>query len=398
MRRLAVIALAITTCVGPQAPKVTATPVVTPPIAITTASPTPTPTSAPQRLGVAYALPDSLTGLGLRLESDPQPFATLAGSLYPVVSPDGRRLAFWHRENDVVETRDTLRAIELLTGEEIELARLDNELAGGIAWRSDGAAVVFSATSPGLADPGSTLWPRPSYTALRTVEVGGRQIREVRRLEKTRIFPVAWSSSAHVIVGLDAPEGVLLTLFRVREDGSSAGDTVGEQRFQEIVDVTHDAQEVLAQFAYAQAGRLYSGIRVVGAESPRPIAERLLLDGSIVIRARFQPGTNDVVVLMSVGDSGRYALEVWPSGASTARRIWTSAAAATRNGDLVMRVDGKAAYVLTFGPSGGSWQTIELDTGVAAPFVIGTSSGPIGPWIFSESFLITDAAIAKLRR
>jgi len=287
--------------------------------------------------------------------------------------------------------------MELLSGQEIELVRLDNELAGGIAWRDDGGAIVFSAISPDVVGPGAALCPVPAYSAARTVDVGSHQAREIRRMDKTRFFPLAWSSTAKVIAGQDACEA-LKTLIRIREDGTSAGDTQRDQRFGEIVDVSRDAKQILAQFAYSDSGKLFSGIRVVGADAPRPVAERVMPEASNLIRARFRPGTSDVVALLSAADTGRYALEVWPAASSTSRRVWTSATAATTTGDVVMRIDGKAAYVLTFSPSGGSWQTIDLETGAAAPFAIGAGGFQAGPLFFTTSFFITDAAIAKLRR
>ncbi|HEV8469831.1 MAG TPA: hypothetical protein VGR46_09510 [Candidatus Limnocylindria bacterium] len=393
MRRLAIFALAITTCVAraPSTPTPSATP--TPPARAVTASPSPT--LAPLRLGLVVPTSSALLDFGLRTESDPQPFAPLVGALYPVVSPDGRRLAYWHRDTGAGDTKDALRAMELTSGEEIELLRLENERAGGIGWRDDAAALVFAATSVQLA---SGVNPPPLYAALRTVEVGGHQSREVRRFDRTRISPVAWSASTHVIAGQDTGEGGLRVLFRIREDGSSPGDTQGERRFNEIVDVTRDAKSVLAQFAYAESNKTFSGTRIVGADSPRPIAEHEVPQGAFLIRARFRPGTEDVLALVRAADSGRYALELWPSGGSTSRVIWTSAASATTSGDLVMRVDGKAAYVRTDAAAGSTWQMVDLDSGAATAFAAGAVGITGGPSFVSPSFFISDAAITKLRR
>lgn len=398
MRRLlALAALALTSCVTTVAPpSPTPTPTASP-VVVVTATPSASPTVGPLRLGLVQPTPNVLLGLDLRMEDDARPFASLDGSTYPVVSPDGRRLAYWHRDAGAGDRRDVLRAMELLSGQEIELVRLDNELAGGIAWRDDGGAIVFSAISPDVVGPGAALCPVPAYSAARTVDVGSHQAREIRKMDKTRFFPLAWSSTAKVIAGQDACEA-LKTLIRIREDGTSAGDTQRDQRFGEIVDVSRDAKQILAQFAYSDSGKLFSGIRVVGADAPRPVAERVMPEGSNLIRARFRPGTSDVVALLSAADTGRYALEVWPAASSTSRRVWTSATAATTTGDVVMRIDGKAAYVLTFSPSGGAWQTIDLETGAAAPFAIGAGGFQAGPLFFTTSFFITDVAIAKLRR
>jgi len=234
MRRLlALVALAFTSCVTTVAPpSPTPTPTASP-VVVVTATPTASPTIGPLRLGLVQPTPNVLLGLDLRMEDDARPFASLDGSTYPVVSPDGRRLAYWHRDAGAGDRRDVLRAMELLSGQEIELVRLDNELAGGIAWRDDGGAIVFSAISPDVVGPGAALCPVPAYSAARTVDVGSHQAREIRRMDKTRFFPLAWSSTAKVIAGQDACEA-LKTLIRIREDGTSAGDTQRDQRFGEV--------------------------------------------------------------------------------------------------------------------------------------------------------------------
>src|SRR5256885_14000512 len=112
MRRLpSLAALALASCVttvAPPSPTATPTPTASP-VVVLTATPTPSPTIGPLRLGLVQPTPNVLLGLDLRTEDDARPFASLDGATDPVVSPDGRRLAYWHRDAGAGEDRKSTR-------------------------------------------------------------------------------------------------------------------------------------------------------------------------------------------------------------------------------------------------------------------------------------------------
>jgi hypothetical protein len=255
---------------------------------------------------------------------------------------------------------------------------------------ADPSATTFRLRLEGGADP------PPAYTAARIVNFATNQVSEVKRLTAARFFPLAWRVASHVVSGVDAGEGGVHAIYRFKEDGSSAGDTPPDQRFSEVVDTSRDDTAILGQFAYFQAGKSFSGIRMVASDDPRPLAEREAPAGAFLIRARFRAGTSDVVALIRDGTPSRYALEIWPTGIGVAaKRVWTGTTATAASGELLVRFDGRIAYVRTdeSGSGIGSWQMVDLDSGTSLQLAAGASAVPRGP-----SFLVTDDAVAKLKK
>jgi len=298
---------------------------------------------------------------GLRLESDPSPFARIQARSVSI-SPDGRRLAYWHVPPGGDDTLGELRTVDLTTGvESTTLLSSAPDRAGGIAWRSDGSAVVVATASALLAFGG--IDPPPAYTRVHTIDLTAGKARELARLDGARFQPIAWSAETKVVVGVDSGEGGVNQIFRIREDETRiAGGAVdtGYQRF----GASHDGR-------------------------------REVVDDPYIIDARFVP-TNEIAVLLRMGVPSRYALELWPVGlAGQGRRIWTSPNPAPYPiGDLFVRVDGDAVYVrgaeAKAGPS--PWLRVDLRTGAASELPM--ASEPLS----GLSFYVTDAAIAKLRR
>jgi hypothetical protein len=328
---------------------------------------------------------------GLRLESDPSPFARIQGRS-PAVSPDGRRIAYWHVPPASDDTAGELRTLDLVTGVE-SATQLTSapERAGGIAWRSDGSALVVATASASLAFGG--IDPPPAYTRVRTIDLASKQLHELARLDASRFFPVAWSAETRIVVGVDSGEGGIHQIFRIREDGTRiAGGAidVGYQRF----DATRDGRTLLGLAYRGEGNRVYSTAQLIAADSPTGIGAREVVDDPYIIDARFLP-TNEIAVLVRAGTPQRYGLEVWPAGlAGQGRRIWTSPNAAPyANGDLFVRVDGRAVYLsgaeANAGPS--PWLRVDLDTGSATE--LPATAEPLS----GLSFYVSDAAIVKLR-
>src|SRR5206468_6979635 len=106
---------------------------------------------------------------GLRLESDPSPFARIQARSVSI-SPDGRRLAYWHVPPDGDDTLGELRSVDLTTGvESTTLLSSAPDRAGGIAWRSDGSALVVATASASLAFGG--IDPPPAYTRVHILDL-----------------------------------------------------------------------------------------------------------------------------------------------------------------------------------------------------------------------------------
>jgi len=329
---------------------------------------------------------------GLRLESDPSPFARIQARSVSI-SPDGRRLAYWHVPPGGDDTLGELRTVDLTTGvESTTLLSSAPDRAGGIAWRSDGSALVVATASALLAFGG--IDPPPAYTRVHILDLAAGKARELARLDGARFQPIAWSAETKVVVGVDSGEGGVNQIFRIREDGTRiAGGAVdtGYQRF----GASHDGRTLVGLEAHGEGGHIYSAVQLIAGDSPTSVGRREVVDDPYIIDARFVP-TNEIAVLLRMGVPSRYALELWPVGlAGQGRRIWTSPNPAPYPiGDLFVRVDGDAVYVrgaeAKAGPS--PWLRVDLRTGAASELPM--ASEPLS----GLSFYVTDAAIAKLRR
>ena len=360
----------------------------------TTATPVASPTATIPGSALRFGLVTQ-DGLGfpsgLRLESDPSPFAHIQGRSVSV-SPDGRRIAYWHIPPASDDTAGELRTLDLTTGiESVALLTSAPERAGGIAWRSDGSALVVATASTSIPFGGAD--PPPAYTRVRTIDLAAKQVHELARLDLSRFHPIAWSAETRIVVGVDSGEGGIHQIFRIREDGTRiAGGSidVGYQRF----DSSRDGRTLLGIGFRGEGNRVYSTVQLIAADSPIGIGAREAVDDPYIIDARFLP-TNEVAVLVRAGTPQRYGLEIWPAGlASQGRRIWTSPNEAPyTSGDLFARIDGRAVYLrgaeANAGPS--AWLRVDLETGSATE--LPTAAEPLA----GLSFYVSDAAIAKLR-
>jgi hypothetical protein len=381
-------------CSVPAASSSTPSPTVpAPSVSSSQAAPTASPTATPAgalRFGLVtndgYAFPS-----GLRLESDPSPFARIQARTASV-SPDGRRIAYWHVPSASADTAGELRTIDLTTGlESATLLTSAPDSAGGIAWRSDGSALVAATSSRSLAYGG--IDPPPAYTRVRTIDLAAGQARELARLDGSRFYPIAWSAETKIVVGVDSGEGGIHQIHRIRENGvriAGGPIDVGYQRF----DASRDGRTLLGLGFRGEGNHVYSTAQLIAADAPIGIGTREVVDDPFIIDARLLL-TNEIAVLVRAGTPSHYGLELWPAGlAGQGRRIWTSPNEATyANGDLFARIDGRAVYLrgaeTNAGPS--AWLRIDLDTGSATE--LPTASEPLA----GLSFYVSDAAIAKLR-
>jgi hypothetical protein len=308
------------------------------------------------------------------------------------VSPDGWRIAYWRVAPGGDDTAAELRTIDLTTGlESATLLTSAPDGAGGIAWRSDSAALVVATASRSLAFGG--IDPPPAYTRVRTIDLAAGQARELARLDASRFYPIAWSAETKIVVGVDSGEGGIHEIHRIRENGTRiAGGAidVGYQRF----DASRDGRTLLGLGFRGEGNHVYSTAQLIAAHAPIGMGTREVVDDPYIIDARFLP-TNEIAVLVRAGTPQRYGLEVWPAGlAGQGRRIWTSPNEAPyAYGDLFARVDGRAVYLRGAGANAGPspWLRIDLSTGSATE--LPTAAEPLA----GLSFYVSDAAMAKLR-
>ena len=404
MRALIAVAFVLSACVtnppvASRSPTAAPTATATPTVAVsTTPTPSPSSTAIPQNVRLAVVLadggPPTPGALRLRLESDGAPFATLNGT-GAVVSPDGTRIAYWSRPTG--GTQATLRVLDPFSGNETDLANVTatpTNTPGDIAWRDDAGGLVYAVRTPGPSTSGVNP---PATTIFSTYVFATRQVSEVKKIDSSgSLIPLSWNLATHVIAAVETGEGGVRQIYRFKEDGGGVGNTPSDERLHEVTDVTKDARVILAQYGFFSGNRLFSGVRTVSATDTSPIAQHEAADG-FLLRARFRPATGDVLALLRVGDPSRYVLEVWSgTDLSTVKRVWNGPPAPVASGDLVARIDGKAAYVRVdqTGSALPLWQVVDLSSGTPAP-VSFTNAVATGPWC---SFYISDEGLAKLKK
>src|SRR5438445_3518950 len=154
--------------------------------------------SGPSRVGATTPTPAQavvfddhfgvLVGNAVRHEGGPEPLFVLgiASDSGGVVSPDGRRLAYW--------ANGDLRIIDVAPGAQPRtlLAIAGNEGALYFAWSTDGTGLVVGVNGGG----GGFADAPPGYTALRVVDVAGGTPREIAGIRHANVVPLPWARQA----------------------------------------------------------------------------------------------------------------------------------------------------------------------------------------------------------
>ena len=271
-------------------------------------------------------------GLKVRRESDPQPVFEL-GIESPngvKVSPDGRHAAYW--------SNNELRHIDIApnAAPRTLMALPSNESALYIAWSGDGTGIVIGVNGGG----GGAADAPPGYTALRVVDVGGGQPREIVRVPNTNVLPLSWDRQARLIAAYQPSSSGARSYYLVDEAGTVVRSDAGPGLYE--VEASSDAKQV---FGHGDPGDV---LRVWPRASYEAGVALRAAGGERILDAHWRPGTTEIGVLFAD------RIELWD--ASGARRTLAlpplpSVASASRErggsvrGGLFFRADGKAVFV-----------------------------------------------------
>lgn len=265
-----------------------------------------------------------LVGNAVRSESDPQPLFVLdiANDSGGVVSPDGRRLAYWADHE--------LRVIDVAPGAQSRtlLAVTGPEGALYFAWSSDGTGIVIGVNGPQAGVPDAP----PAYTALRVVDVAAGNPREVIRIPNANVVPLAWDREARLIAAYESFSGGAGAYDVIEEGGTLKRANAGPGIY--ILEASQDGQQLLGR------GDPNSVLRVWPRDSyERGVEFRAPGDEHILVAA-WRPGTTEIGVLF------HDRLELWnASGARRTVGLPPAPPSSDRYASLVFRADGRAVLV-----------------------------------------------------
>ena len=316
-------------------------------------------TPTPRASAASAVRPDSAHGLitfdNVRTEDDsralqqPPQFSRAPGAVPFTdgigVSPDGKRVAIVRsaqtgtqliifatlKPNDVTSVLD-------LSG--------SGETAGGLVWAGDGTASVLLAVHK-LSSAAPQM--PTTYTTLRVVDVGTRQVREIARITTGSYFmPIAWRPDRKVAAALEVAAGAANSYDLIREGAAPERTPLGVMYG--AITASRDGLRIAAVLAPA--------VRWWPMEQPSAGKTIESDQRGRAEFAAFRPGTDELGVSVSAPSTAPGApppghFEIW--NATTGRQRVVSPTI----GFQFWRVDGTAAI------SGAT--LIDPESGATAP-------------------------------
>lgn len=394
--RLAVLLLVLAACQPEQArpsPSPTGTPIASP----TTASP-PVEQSA-LRAAVIQRGPGA--SFGVRLEGTDEPFIAFDTDNPGIVSPDGRKLAFFVRDKG--DYRQALQVFDGVTGDVREIVRLQDETPSGYGWSEDSAGLAYGARSNRFESGG--VDPPATYTAIRLVELSRGSPREIARVQSENLVVLGWARAEKLVLARSGWAEGSSRAIGVADDSGVTRATAGTP-------VAPDSM-VPSPDRTASAGRFWSGssdpadprrminnsgITVWQAGSNIMISERRTDRDSGVAAFAYRPNSNDLIsLLFQTTPSGpATSIEIWPDhGRGTPHRIWTIDDLYSQGSQgFFLAADGAAAYV-SFRYPGRPVRNFKVDLGSGQATAV---TFPTQRTSYVGTMLVTDAAVARHRR
>lgn len=397
MRMLLAVVLLVVVACQPEQARPSPSPTSTPVASLATTSPAPVP---PSTLRAAFIQRGPGVSFGLRLEGADEPFIVFDTDSPGIVSPDGRRLAFFIRDQG--DYRQSLQVFDGLTGDLRELVRLQDESPSGYGWSEDSAGLAYGARSNRIESGG--VDPPATYTAVRLIGLPGGSSREIARVRNENLVVLGWHRAEKIVLGRSGWAEGSSRPISIREDGgitrASAGEMVSPQSVVASPDRTVSAGSYWsASTDPADSRRMieHSGVVFWDAASASVRATRTTDRDHGVAAFAYRPNSADLMVVLSgqTASGPSTTVELWPDhGRGAVRQIWTlDDRFSSGEQGFFLKADGTAAYVSFLYPGRTARHfVVDIATGVA-----NTVSFPERV-PFHGSMLVSDAAVARHRK
>lgn len=297
--------------------------------------------------------PDSRHGLivatgNIRTEDDPR---GIQQSLFPTssfgVSPDGKRIAVIRtsQTGQQIVTFTTARPNDLTTAVDLTTS---GELASRVVWAGDGSdSLLFDAVKETRGHGGgdNAIW---EYSALRSVNLSTREVREVVRIagQNTKLWQLAWLPARQLIGALEMRQLGPVANYVVVRNGAIERNAINPSPGVASFVASRDGQRIVVS--------LSTSVRWWQVDQPSAAKDLPAQPGETLGHAEFRPGADELGV--GVPEGGRF--EIWTLAGQ--RRV-----VASRVGNFLhWRVDGTAAMA---SPDPTAVLLIDPATGATTP-------------------------------
>jgi hypothetical protein len=243
------------------------------------------------------------------------------------VSPDGKRVALIQtsQTGQRVLTFTTARPNDVTTV--VDLAG-SGELASRVIWAGDGSdSLLIDAVKETRGSGGgdNAIW---EYSALRSVNLATREVREVARIagQNTKLWQLAWLPARGLVGALEMRQLGLVANYVVVRNGTVERTVMTPSPGVASFSASRDGLRVVVS--------LPAAVRWWPLDQPNAMKDLPAQPGETLGRAEFRPGSDELGV--EVPEGGRF--EIWTLTGQ--RRV-----VASRVGNFrAWRADGTAAF------------------------------------------------------
>jgi hypothetical protein len=293
----------------------------------------------------------------IRIESDTTPLNKVSSwdeGAAAAVSADGKRVAILRngQTGQGIISFTTVKPDEITSV--IDMAGTGELLVGPPVWAADGSdSLLVGVIKPGAQ---SGIDPPPAYSALRSIDIKTRTVRELTRVTNNyMLIPVVWHPGGSVATAYETGPGGFAVNYVVVRGQQVTRRPFGADVIAGSLTANQDGSRVLGI-----DGRDGGTVRWWGFDSFDQQTELKPSVGDGVFRAYWRTGRDEIVVAVDKAgptstprSPAAARLEVW--GSQSGRRVVRDT-----GGLALVRFDGTAALA-------ADYQLVDLTTGATAP-------------------------------